>query len=190
MNTELALVPQYIIQRGNRTLENILSVVAGVLFLSLLAQVAIPLPWTPIPITGQTFGVVLIALIWGKKRGVSTILSYLSLGAFGLPIFAMGRSGLSLGPREGYLIGMVVATYWMGTLSDKGWTKTWWRTYLTAFSGSLIIFSFGVLGLSFFIPARDLLTAGVLPFLPGDFIKTLLATSIAFQTQQSLEKKI
>lgn len=162
----------------------------GVLCLSLLAQIAIPLPWTPVPITGQTFGVVLIALMFGKKRAMTIILSYLSLGVLGFPIFAMGKSGFSIGPTTGYLIGMVVATYWMGTLSDRGWAKTWWRSYLTAFSGSLIIFSCGVAGLSLFIPSNELLSAGVLPFLPGDFFKTLLSSFIAFKAQRSLEKKI
>lgn len=189
MSQELALVPQYIIHRGNRTQENVLSILLGVVGLSLLAQIAIPLPWTPVPITGQTFGVALTALIWGRKRATATILSYLALGALGLPIFAMGKSGFSVGPTAGYLVGMVVATYWMGTLSDLGWVKTWGRSYITAFSGSLIIFFCGVVGLSLFVPTKELWSAGVAPFLPGDFLKTLLASFVAFQTQRSLERK-
>lgn len=189
MNPELALVPQFISDRGNKIQENILSVVLGVLCISVLAQIAVPLPWTPVPVTGQSFGVALTALLWGRKRAMATVLSYMSLGALGLPIFALGKSGFSLGPTVGYLIGMVLATYWMGTLSDRGWTKTWGRAYLTAFSGSLIIFSCGVVGLSFFVPVQDLFVAGVLPFLPGDLIKTLLASSLAFQAQRSLEKR-
>lgn len=190
MIQELALVPQYLIQRGNRIQENILSILLGVLCLSLLAQITIPLPWTPVPITGQTFGVALIALILGRKRATATIFSYLALGTIGLPLFAMGKSGFSIGPTTGYLVGMAVATYWMGTLSDWGWTQTWWRSYLAAFSGSLIVFLCGAIGLSFFIPSRDLWSAGVLPFLPGDFLKTLLSSFIAFQAQRSLEKRI
>src|SRR3989344_2031632 len=184
MNQELALVPQYIIQRGNKIQANVLSVVLGVLCLSMLAQIAIPLPWTPVPITGQTFGVTLIALMWGRKRALATILSYLALGALGLPIFAMGKAGFSFGPTTGYLIGMAVATYWMGFLSDQGWTKSWLRLYLTAVSGSIIIFSCGVAVLSLFIPTQNLLSAGVLPFLPGDFLKTLISSCIAFQAQR------
>lgn len=189
MSPELALIPQYIIKRGNKIQENILSIFLGTAFLSLLAQIAIPLPWTPVPITGQTFGISLMSLIWGRKRATAVILSYLTLGIIGLPIFAMGKSGLSIGPTTGYLIGMAVATYWMGTLSDWGWTNSWWRSYWVAASGSSIIFLCGVLGLSLFIPTKNLWSAGVVPFLPGDFLKTLLSSYIAFKAQQSLVKR-
>lgn len=189
MNQELAMIPQFIVQRGSKNLDNILSILIGIFCLSLLAQLAIRLPWTPVPITGQTLGVTLIALLWGRKRAMATILSYLALGALGLPIFAMGKSGLTIGPTSGYLIGMTIATYWMGTLSDRGWTRIWWQSYVTAFSGSLIVFIFGVIGLSLFVPTQSLWITGVLPFLPGDFLKTLIASLIAFQSHRLIEKK-
>ncbi len=189
MHQEQALIPQYIIQRGNQIRDNVLFVLAGIISLSLLAQIAIPLPWTPVPITGQTFGVSLIALMWGRKRSVAIVLIYLSLGALGLPIFALAKSGFIMGPTIGYLIGMAFASYWMGLLADIGWTKTFLRTWLSAFSGSLIIFSFGILVLSFFIPSKDLLIAGVLPFLPGDFIKTFSSSLLAHKAQQTLKNK-
>lgn len=187
MTQEHALIPQLIINRGNKVLDNSLSVVFGVVLLSLLAQIAIPLPWTPVPITGQTFGVALTALLWGRKRGLAVVLLYLVVGALGLPVFAMGTTGLVVGPTFGYLMGMVVASYWMGFLSDSGWTKSLFRTWLAAVSGSAITFSFGVLVLSIFVPAKALLVSGVLPFLPGDAIKILLVTFIVFQTQRSVE---
>lgn len=185
MNKELSLVPQYIIQRGSKTLDNIISVLISILGLSLLAQITIPLPWTPVPITGQTFGVILTALICGRKRAMASILSYLTLGAIGLPIFAMGKSGLSIGPTTGYLIGMAVASFCVGFLSDLGWTQSWWKSYLASALGSIIIFTFGVIGLSLFIPTKELLMAGVVPFLPGDFIKTWLASFTAFKIHQT-----
>lgn len=190
MNQDYAVIPQLIAYRGSKALENMLSVVLGVLVLSILAQVSFQLPWTPVPITGQTFGVSVIALSWGRKRTVAILVAYLFLGAMGLPIFAMGKSGLLVGPTTGYLIGMVIASYWMGALADRGWIRTWWQSYLIAASGSVVIFSCGVIGLSFFLPAKDLLIAGVLPFLPGDFLKTLLASFIAFKSQSILEKNI
>lgn len=189
MTLELALIPQYLIQRGNKTLENVLSVMCGVAGLSLLSQIAIPLAWTPVPITGQTFGVYLVALLWGRKRGLAVILSYLAIGAVGLPVFALGKYGLSFGPTSGYLVGMVLATYWIGMLSDLGWTKTYLRTYLAAAAGSLVIFACGNIVLSFFIPLKALLAAGVLPFLPGDVIKTSLASYIAYKFQKSLSAR-
>lgn len=184
-----ALVPQLIFERGNKILDNIGSVAAGVVAISLLAQLTITLPWTPVPITGQTFGVAVVSLMWGRARAVMTTLSYLSLGALGLPVFAFAKSGFSVGPTMGYLLGMVVASYWMGSLADQGWTKTFWRSWLAAFSGSLIVFSCGVYVLSYFIPKENLFIAGVLPFLPGDIIKTLLASFLVFRSNNLLTKE-
>ncbi|MBL7544187.1 MAG: biotin transporter BioY [Bdellovibrionaceae bacterium] len=184
--SEQALVPQILLARGNRTIENVVSVFLGVMVLSVLAQIAIPLPWTPVPVTGQTFGVAFMSLLWGRRRGLAVVLSYIALGAFGLPVFALGKSGFMFGPTMGYLVGMVVASYWMGLLSDWGWTKTFFRSYLAAASGSLITFCFGALVLSTFVPSGTWFIAGVLPFIPGDIIKTLVASYLAYQTQKKM----
>lgn len=189
MTHEQSLIPQILDQRGNKVIENAISIVIGVALLSLLAQIAMPLPWTPVPITGQTFGVALTALLWGRKRGLAVVLSYLFVGALGLPVFAMGKVGLSVGPTFGYLMGMVVAAYWMGFLSDSGWTKSLFRTWLAAVSGSVITFTLGVSVLSIFVPVNTLLVSGVLPFLPGDFIKTLLVTFTVFNAQRSISDR-
>lgn len=185
MIQEFAPVPRYLVRRGNKVHENILAIGLGVVGLAALARIAIPLPWTPVPITGQTFGVTLLALTWGRSRGVATVLAYLLLGAAGAPVLAGGDSGISFGPTFGYMIGMIVSAAWIGTLVDRGWTKTFLRTYLAAASGSVLIFLFGVAGLSAFVPARELFVAGVLPFLPGDFVKTLLASVIAFRSAKA-----
>lgn len=188
MNQDQALVPQLIIRRGNRVLDNALAVTFGVTLLSLLAQLAVLTPWSPVPITGQTFGVALTALLWGRKRGLAVILTYLTIGAAGMPVFALGKAGFTFGPTIGYLIGMAIAAYAMGTLSDKGWTNTPAKTWLAATTGSLITFICGTVVLSVFVPTNTLFTVGVLPFLPGDFIKTALVTLIVVQTQRSLSK--
>lgn len=182
---DLSYIPSFLNSRGNKIIENIASVFAGVGLLSLLAQIALLLPWTPVPITGQTFGVALVALLWGRKRGTLVFFSYLLCGGLGLPVFAMGKVGLLLGPTSGYLIGMLVATYVVGALADRGWTKTFFRTYLAAMAGSAITFAFGLFVLSFYMPSSVLLSAGLLPFLPGDVIKTLCASTIAFQSTKS-----
>jgi len=181
MTQDQALMPQLITQNGNRVWQNILSVAVGVAFISLLAQIAIPLPFTPVPITGQTFGVALTALLWGRRRGVATVLTYMTLGGLGLPIFASGHSGLAMGPTLGYLVGMLIASYVMGSLADRGWTNKFYKTWFAAFCGSVITFSCGLAVLSFFIPHSLLLTSGLFPFMPGDVVKTLLASSIAWK---------
>lgn len=184
MNSEMALVPQMLASRGNKILENVLAIAIGVSVLSLLAQIAIPLPWTPVPITGQTFGVALTALLWGGKRSFAIMCCYLLLGAVGLPVFALGRAGISFGPTFGYLIGMLISSYVMGFLSDHILQKTFLKIYAVSFLGSVITFTCGLIGLSYFIPSQTLLSAGLLPFLPGDIVKTLLASLIVVQSQK------
>ncbi len=186
---ECAVIPNYLAIEGNTLTNNVLCILTGVTLLSLLAQITIPLPWTPVPITGQTFGVALTALLWGRSRGTVVVIGYLTLGVLGFPVFALGKSGISIGPTFGYLVGMLVAAYVMGSLSDRGWTRKFWQSYLTAFIGSCITFSFGLVGLSFFVPHENLLVAGLFPFLPGDLIKTFLASSFAFTAQNLWEKE-
>ncbi|WP_413293329.1 biotin transporter BioY [Bdellovibrio sp. HCB185ZH] len=91
---------------------------------------------------------------------------------------------MSFGPTSGYLMGMLIASYLMGDLADRGWTKKFWSTWLAAFFGSCVILSCGVLVLSFYMPHETLFLTGVLPFLPGDFLKTLLACFIVRQVER------
>ena len=189
----MAVVPSILagsenLDLGKKVRDNALAVFAGVFLLALTAQISIPLSFTPVPVTGQTFGVALIALLWGRARGVAAVATYLTLGAFGVPLFALGKTGLSFGPTTGYLVGMFIASIAMGTLADFGWTKTFARTWISAFIGSVITFTCGVIVLSLFVPREALLMAGVLPFIPGDIIKTLLATTIVSQTSKKFSR--
>ena len=174
-----ALVPQLVSKADNRTLANIFSVIAGVVLISVLAQVAIPLPWTPVPITGQTFAVAFVALLWGAKRAGSIMGLYILLGSMGAPVFAKAASGVILGPTIGYLVGMWLAAFVVGTLADRGFTTSFGKALVAAYMGSALIFSCGVIGLSFFMPSETLLMAGVVPFLLGDLIKNVLAAGLA-----------
>lgn len=176
-----ALIPQTLIKFENKVVAEIIAFVAGVSLISLLAQVAITLPWTPVPITGQTLGVALVALSWGRQRAISIMLGYLSFGALGLPIFALGKSGLSIGPTLGYLVGMLLSSYMVGALSDNGYTTSFKKSLIAAFSGSVIIFSCGLIGLSFFVPGQLLIASGLLPFIPGDIIKNIIAASVSWK---------
>ncbi|WP_413289921.1 biotin transporter BioY [Bdellovibrio sp. HCB337] len=184
MAQEQALIAQYLLKRGNTLVENLFAVLGGLVLVGALAQISIPLPNTPVPITGQTLGIALIALLWGRKRGLSVVASYLVLGGLGLPVFASGKSGLLLGPTSGYLFGMFFAAGLMGFLADRGWTKSFLKTWFATVLGSAITFSFGVWGLSFFTHEGSLLQLGVLPFLPGDFIKSLFAASFVTSLQK------
>jgi biotin transporter BioY len=103
-------------------LRDVILIVLGALFVAVLAQIEIPLPFTPVPITGQTFGVLLVGAALGSKRGAASLASYLSMGIVGLPFFAGGAHGLDIliGATGGYLIGFVVAAYVIGLLAERG----------------------------------------------------------------------
>lgn len=181
MTQQQAFLPALILRHGNKTAHNILAVLSGIALIAVAAQIAVPLPFTPVPITGQTWGVAMVSLLWGRSRGVAVVGGYLSLGLLGSPLFALGKSGPGFGPTSGYLLGMLSAAFVMGSLADRGWTKKFFTTWLAAAIGSTITFTCGVLGLALFVPASELITSGVLPFIPGDLLKTLLACSVVHQ---------
>jgi biotin transport system substrate-specific component len=150
--------------------------VLGSLLIVLCARIEIPL--TPVPITAQTFGVLLVGALLGSRRGVISILLYLGFGAIGLPVFAGGASGLArfAGPTAGYLLGFVAAAAIVGWLSERGWDRRAGTTALAMVFGMAVIYSFGTVWLSRFVGWERVLTIGVLPFIPGDVLKLTLAT--------------
>jgi biotin transport system substrate-specific component len=159
---------------------NAVLVVAGVLGIAAAAQIRIPVPFSLVPITGQTFAVMLIAALYGPRRGVATIVTYITSGAMGLPFFAGGAAGLAYlaGPTTGYLAGWIGAAWLIGTLMERGWSQRAWTTALAMWLGSLVIFSCGVLWLSRFVGLQEAVVTGFFPFIPGDFIKIALAMAV------------
>ncbi|WP_369711169.1 biotin transporter BioY [Leptotrichia sp. HSP-334] len=162
--------------KEKETLKNILLVLGGVAFLSLMSQVIIPLPFTPVPISLGTFGVTLMALLYGRKLGTATILSYVAAGSLGAPIFAGFKSGSLFSPTGGYILGYIVAAIILGYLSDKGVTKSYVKTFFSLLLSSAIILTLGSIVLSIFVPGKNVFMVGVLPFLPGDAIKSTTIT--------------
>jgi len=151
-------------------------IIGGSLLIALCAQVAIPL-W-PVPVTGQTFAVLMIGALFGARRGSFAVLAYLTEGAAGLPVFAMGRGGLAvlLGPTGGYLIGFVAASYITGLLAERGWDRRIGTTVLAMVLGNIAIYAFGLLWLCCLTGVnRTVLTAGLYPFIIGDLMKIALA---------------
>lgn len=158
---------------------DVVLITAFSLITALAAQVAIPLPFTPVPITGQTFAVLLGGALLGAKRGALSMLLYLSEGAIGLPVFAGGSSGFAklAGPTGGYLIGFVVAAFLVGALAERGWDRRFWSAVAAMLIGEGAIYLFGLSWLARFVPSGKVFTLGMLPFLPGDLIKILLAAT-------------
>jgi biotin transport system substrate-specific component len=152
-------------------------IVFGALLVAALAQVIIPLPFTPVPITGQTFAVLLVGAALGSKRGAASLVLYTVMGALGLPFFAGGVSGLVYlsGPTLGYLIGFIAAAYDIGLLTERGLERSV-RTSLVPFLvGTLVIYIFGAGWLAVQFGIAKALTLGVFPFIVGDAIKLVLA---------------
>jgi len=159
-------------------LRNAALVVVFSLFTALAAQVSIPLPFTPVPITGQTFAVLLTGALLGSRLGAASLTLYLAEGAAGLPVFALGRSGLTtlLGPTGGYLFAFPAAAFTVGWLAERGWDRRVFTTALAMLVGNLVIYAGGVPWLAHFVGGwSKAVTLGMLPFLPGDALKLVLA---------------
>jgi biotin transport system substrate-specific component len=154
---------------------DILLILTGALLVALCSRVEIPL--RPVPITGQTFGVLLVGALLGSRRGAMSLLSYLALGAAGFPVFASGAYGPArfFGPTGGYLAGFVLAAALVGWLSERGWDRRSLTTILAMALGMLVIYACGVTWLAHFVGWGQVLTVGVFPFLLGDSFKIALA---------------
>ena len=157
-------------------LKNIFLVLSGVIFLSIMSQLIIPLYFTPVPISLGSFGVIMVALLYGRKLGTATVLSYVVAGSLGAPIFAGFKAGSLFSPTGGYIVGYVVAAVILGFLSDKGIAKSYVKTFLSLLLVSVIILILGALVLMLFVPIKNVFMAGVLPFIPGDMLKAVVAT--------------
>ena len=162
------------------TLMNVLLVVAASLVTACAAQLEIRLPWTPVPITGQSFAVLLSGLVLGSRRAFLAQMLYLTEGALGLPFFSGGAAGLAhlVGPTGGYLMAFPFAAAFTGLLAERGWDRKPVTMFLAMLTGSTIVFGLGLLQLSRFVPADTLLATGLLPFVPGDLIKSALAAGV------------
>ena len=157
-------------------------VVAGALLTALCAQLAFYIPGDPVPVTGQTFAVLLTGAALGANRGASAQGLYVALGAVGLPFYADGESGIDViwGATGGYLLGFIVAAYVVGRLAERRFDRTPFRALPTFAIGSLIVFAFGVpwLAVSADLSLAKAIDLGFVPFIPGGIVKALAAAAL------------
>lgn len=168
---------------------NLVLIAGGAAFVGLAAQVAVPLPFTPVPLTLQTFAVLLTAAALGSMRGVLAMLVYAVAGIAGVPWFAEGSSGFSA-PSFGYILGFIAAALVVGRIAEGGATRTPLRTAGLMVVGNLVIYAVGVTWLKFAIDV-DWATAialGLTPFLIGDAIKIAVAAGLLPATWAGLRK--
>jgi biotin transport system substrate-specific component len=150
----------------------------GSVLIALLAQAAVG---APVPVTGQTLGVLLVGAALGSRRGALAALMYLAQGAAGLPVFAYGGFGLPymLGPTGGYLFGFVPAAFVVGALAERGWDRKPLTTVAAMAVGNVVIYAVGATWLAIHLgSAGRALALGVAPFLIGDAIKIALAAAL------------
>jgi len=156
-------------------------VVSFALLTALAAQVTIPLPFTPVPITGQTFAVLLAGAALGSRLGAASQGLYWVLGAAGLPFYSDGSGGwdVATGATAGYLVGFVVAAYVVGLLAERRQDRKVITAIPAFLTGSAIIYVFGVTWLWYsvdaFTTAEAAMAAGLTPFIVGDLVKIGLA---------------
>ena len=160
-------------------LTNATLVAGGTLFLAALAQISIPVPGSPVPVTGQTLGVLLIGTTYGTGLGLATFAMYLLAGIAGAPVFAGASYGIEkiTGATGGYLIGMMVATFLLGILANRQMDQRFLTALPTMLIGTLTIFTFGLVWLHHFT-GNDwnwTISAGLTPFIFGEILKILVA---------------
>lgn len=160
-------------------------------FVGLMAQVRIPLPWTPVPITGQTFAVLLAGVLLGRWWGGASLAIYAVLGAIGLPWFAgwAGGAGVLIGPTGGYIIGFILAALFLGHFTDRYIRSRSFFSMLglMLFANFVLIYIPGLIQLHFWlslvkgeaVTLSQLLMMGAVPFVPGGITKAVAAAAIA-----------
>ena len=173
-----ALVPRRWRRSGaRRLLVEALLIAGGSALVAVSAYVRIDLPFTPVPITGQTFAVLLTGAVLGARKGALSLLLYLIEGAAGLGVFAGGGCCLHTlaGPTGGYLFSFPIAAGLTGWLAERGWDRKPITTALAMLAGNGVIYAVGLIWLYFFV-GDQVFVAGLLPFIPGDIFKLILAT--------------
>ena len=169
--------------RNLSRLYDVTLIVGGSLVVGLSAQIALPLAFSPVPITGQTLAVLLVGTLMGHVRGGVVMLLYLAEGVAGLPVFAGGGAGAAhlLGPTGGYLAGFVVAAVVTGYLAERGWDRRFRTTLAAMLLGTVAIYAIGLGWLGLFTGTENLLALGLYPFVPGAIIKILVAAALVPQ---------
>ena len=164
-------------------LTHALFIVGGTAFIAAMAQVSLPVPGSPVPVTGQTLAVLLVGTTYGARLGVATFSTYMLAGIAGAPIFAGGTYGIDrvLGATGGYLFGMLLASAVLGFLAERRADQKFSTSFPALLLGNLIIFSFGLTWLHFSLDLTwaKTFSMGLTPFILGEALKiAIVATSL------------
>ena len=175
--------------RGRAAVDVLLVIGASVL-IALAAQIAIPLPFTPVPLTMQPLAVLFIGIVLGSARGAAAATLYLLEGIGGLPVFAQGHGGAVwlLGPTAGYLYSYPAAAWLAGWFSERGWGSTVVRSVAGMLAALALIYAGGFAWLAMLTSPRAAFAAGVAPFLIADAVKIALGAALLPYAQRLVAK--
>jgi biotin transport system substrate-specific component len=165
-------------------------VAGGAVLTGIAAQIAVPVPGSPVPVSGQTFAALLVGTALGARRGFLSLALYALAGAAGMPWFAQATSGYAM-PSFGYILGMLLAATVVGALARRGADRSVLRMAGTMALGSLIIYAVGVpyLALATGMSLPQAVAAGLTPFLIGDALKAALAMGVLPTAWKALGRK-
>lgn len=157
----------------------IIQVILGSVFLAMMAQVSIPLPFSPVPLTLQTLTVALLAATLGRKKAALAVMGYLLQATLGWPVLAGGVFNplWMIGPRAGYLIGFVAAAYFVGLCLETQEKPTFAKSFLSFMLGEAIILIMGAMWLSMYVGKENALLMGFYPFVVGGLLKATVAAA-------------
>jgi len=192
MSNKALTIPSVVIDRlvRGRAAANMLLVVGASALIAIAAQVAIPLPFTPVPLTMQPLAVILIGVVLGSTRGAAAAVLYLLEGFSGLPVFAQGHGGALwlLGPTAGFLYSYPFAAWVAGFVSERGWGSS----ILRALTGMLLALGVIYLGgwswLAIQLGASAAFTAGVAPFVLADIVKVAIGAALLPKAQELVSR--
>lgn len=175
------LVPIRVWERIGVRARHLALIVAGALLIFLTALISIPVPGSPVPITGQTFGVLLVGGALGFRRGIAATALYVALGVVGLPFFAEGKSGFEtvFGATGGYLLGFILAGALVGRLAELGWDRKLIGSIAAMVLGNALIYVVGLPWLKYATGETWdwTLQNGLYLYVAGDVLKLLLAAA-------------
>lgn len=184
-----SLVSSLLGKKTNDFVYVLLTSIIGSFLLAISSKVQIPL--TPVPVTLQTLVLLVMSMFLGWRGAVGATSLYLFQGAIGLPVFAHGGGFIILfGPTGGYLFGFLIASLVVGYLAEKGWDKSVVLTFTSMTIGTLIIYLFGVIWLSYLKDLNTALVFGLLPFITPDILKICLGTCLVLAGWEISEKFI
>lgn len=175
------------------TIKNLTHSALFTALISVLSYIIIPLPFSPVPVTAQSFAVMAAALVLSTKETVLAITAFLFLGAVGVPVFSGGRAGVGIifGPSGGYLIGFLIGGIIINLLAKN--KNNFWQVLAAVFAGGIIVIHFiGFIWLSYStaLGLKEAFFVGTLPFIPGDLFKAVLASYFGIRISKSVGKRI